>query len=489
MEQRGWVSLSQNKRTFSFRAPSGKTPYIKILICSPKGMNSLHCNVLFIDELDLADPVALKEGRNIVGYSKGIYGLSIFLSTLKYSFGNMANIISRVDELNYKLLKWNIIDCAEKCSKNRHRPEEPRVIRYVAKDLPLKQLSEDQYDFLTTSEKTKFDKLENVYSGCVKCPLLPVCRMRLASKPDSCTSGFYKPITTIVQKFRENDVDEATSQLMCWRAGSTGLVYPRFVSTIGIESSNVITLQQAYKFLTGKFLENVSEEMLLQEIKAQKITIDGNCDFGFTHEATIGIAAFPADEVWAIDQFSSPGLEFSELLEVAIKFRDKYDISKMWADQARPEFITTFNKHGIRTPKFNKDVIGGISALRAKILDGTGRRKFKIIATENNKKLINALSKHKFIVDALGNPSDKPDDEAGIADIADAWRYLAQNRFPVKGAGRVHHAISEPKTSVEQVAQTTNNSFLRAVQEATGVAVGEQKAVSTKKKGGFFFSW
>jgi hypothetical protein len=483
----GWVSMSQNKRTFSFRAPSGKTPYIKILICSPKGMNSLHCNVLFIDELDLADPAALKEGRNIIGYSKGIYGLSIFLSTLKYSFGNMANIISRVDELNYKLLKWNIIDCAERCPATRHKPKEPKYTRYVAKDLPLRQLSEDQYDFLTVTEQGKFDKIEGVYSGCVKCPLLPVCRMRLATKPDHCASGFYKPIVTIVQKFRENDVDEATSQLMCWRAGSTGLVYPRFVSTVGIESTNVITLQEAYKSLTGKLLENVSEDMLLQELKKQEIVIDGNCDFGFTHEATIGIAAFPADEIWAIDQFSAPGLEFSELLEVAIKFRDKYDIAKMWADQARPEFISTFNKHGIRSPKFTKDVIGGISALRAKILDGTGRRKFKVVLTENNKKLINALSKHKFITDALGNPTDKPADEMGIADIADAWRMLAQNRFPVRGAGKIYSVVSEPKNVAEQVAQTANNSFLKAVKEATGVTIGEDKPTVTKKNGGFYF--
>jgi hypothetical protein len=489
MLHRGWVPISENKRTMSFRTPSGKSPYIKILICSAKGLNSLHCNLLIIDELDLADPAALKEGRNITGFSKGIYGLNIFLSTLKYSFGNMADIISRVVELNYKLLRWNIIDCTERCPTTRHKPNEPRETRYVGRSLPLRQLSQDQYDFLTIPEQEKFDKIDNVYSGCTKCTLLPVCRLRLAEKPIHCVSGFYKPITSVVQKFRENDVDTAESQLLCWKISSTGLVYPRLVTTIGIESTNVITLQEAYKFLTEKLIENVTEEMLLQELKKQEITIDGCCDFGFTHEASIGIAAFPADEIWAIDQFSAPGLEFSELLEIAIKYRNKYEPQKFWCDQARPEFIVTFNKHGIRSPKFTKDVIGGISALRAKILDGTGRRKFKIVLTENNKKLINALSKHKFILNSLGEPSDKPADEQGIADIADAWRMLAQNRFPVKGAGKVYSVVSEPKNIAEQIAQTTNNSFLKAVKEATGVSVGESKILTTKKKNGFYFNW
>lgn len=488
MAHKGWKNLSQNKRTLSFLTPSGKRPFIKILICTPKGMNSLHANVLFLDELDLADPAALKEGKNIVSHSRGIHGLQIFLSTRKYAFGNMANIISRIDELNYKLLSWNIIDVTERCPASRHKPSEPKDTRYVGKNLPLKTIDQSQFDFLSTTEQAKFDKLENIHAGCVKCPLLPVCRTRLADKPAECTGGFYKPIVTVIQKFRENDPDTAEAQLMCWRPGSTGLVYPRLITTPHLESTNVLTVEEAYQELTGIEKDSVSEEMLLEEIKKQEITIDACVDWGFTHEASIGIAAFPTDECWALDCFSAPGLEFSDMLEIAIKYRDRYDPTRWWCDQARPEYVVTFNKHGMKSPKFTKDVIGGISALRAKIVDGTGRRRFKIILTESNKKLINALSKHKFILDAAGEPTDKPDDEAGIADVADGWRYLAQNRFPVKGAGKVHHVISEPKSAAMVRAETTNSSFLKAVQEATGVTMGT-KAIATKKKGGFYFSW
>lgn len=493
MTNRGWLNASQNKRTMSFKTPSKKNPYIKILICTPKGMNSLHCQALFLDELDLADPAALKEARNIIGYSKGVYGLSIFLSTRKYAFGNMSDVISRIDDLNYKLLSWNIIDVTEACPTTRHKPELPKETRYLAKNLPLKQLSENEFNFLTAAEQNKFDKIENAHGGCVKCPLLPVCRMRLADKPKECTGGFHKPIISVIQKFRENDPDTAEAQLMCWKPGSTGLVYPRLVTVQNEDTSltNVITVAQAYKALTGFDVPQVTEEMLMAEIKTKQIEVNAGVDWGFTHEASIGMVAFPADEIWALDTFSAPGMEFSDIFDVAIKFRDRYEPPKWWVDQARPEYMVTFNKNGMKCPKFTKDVIGGISALRSKIVDGTGARKFKIVLTESNKaKLVPALSKHKFILDSAGEPTDKPADEQGIADIADMMRYIAQNKFPVKGAGRLHHATSEPKSVKEQVAQTTNNSFLKAVQDATGVAIGEAKEPTvSKKKGGIYFRW
>src|ERR1035437_7460694 len=89
LEAMGWESMTQNKRTIQYRTPSGDTPFIKILICTAKGMNSLHANFLFLDELDLADSQAIKQGKNITGFSRGFHGIKVYLSTRKYSFGNM----------------------------------------------------------------------------------------------------------------------------------------------------------------------------------------------------------------------------------------------------------------------------------------------------------------------------------------------------------------------------------------------------------------
>ena len=306
MLHRGWLNESANKRTLSFTTPSGKTPYIKILIATPKGFNSIHTNVLFIDELDLADPAALKEAKGIISHSRNIYGKTVYLSTRKYSFGLMAQVIEKKEELNFKLLSWNIIDVAESCPASRHKPNEPKVTRYVANNLPLKQITQEQFDFLSDSEQNKFTKLDNVFSGCTKCTLLPICKMKLAVKESECKGGFWKPIGSVKGKFAEYDPETAEAQLLCLRPGSTGLVYPRLAIEVDAESTNVISIRAAYRSLTGHDQENATEEMLLAEIKKQEIVIDAGVDFGFTAESVIGIAAFPADEVWALDCFSSP---------------------------------------------------------------------------------------------------------------------------------------------------------------------------------------
>src|SRR5580693_5999444 len=41
----GWSNITQNKRLFKFKTPEGKQPFIKIVICTTKGMNSLHSNI------------------------------------------------------------------------------------------------------------------------------------------------------------------------------------------------------------------------------------------------------------------------------------------------------------------------------------------------------------------------------------------------------------------------------------------------------------
>ena len=433
LEYRGWVKISQNKRLFKFKTPEGKQPYIKLVICNPKGMNSLHSNVLFLDELDLADPKALKEGVNITGYSKGIHGVKVYLSTRKYAFGNMAQAIENAKSMNYKIVNWNILDVTESCPPERHKPEGPKANMYVAKNLPLQKITVEQYNLLPSVEQIKWNLIEDVHEGCQTCALLPVCRMRLSTKPPSATGGFYKPIQSIIQKFAENvDPDVAEAQLMCWKPGSTGLVYPRFNSNLSspLAPSNVISIKDAYETLFGPTNRPVNELTLLNEMQKANILFYAGVDWGYDHDAVIAIVALiPNGEVWLMETYASPGLEFSDILEIGKSFRDKYGIHKWFADTAMPANVKSFRKNGMPCPKFTKDVLGGIEALRSKIISADGKRKFKVIFNESNKKAISAILKHRFILDGQGNPTLNPDDARGIADICDALRYIAQNAF------------------------------------------------------------
>lgn len=491
----GWVNLTKNKRKFEFQTPQKKKPYIKIVICSLKGMNSLHSNVLFLDELDLADPKALKEGANITGYSKGIHGITVYLSTRKYAFGNMAVAIDKARDMNYKLINWNIIDVTERCPETRHLPNGPRQDMYVAKNLPLQKLTKEEFEILPAVEKPKWDVVENAYEGCVSCPLLAVCKGRLAAKSKDATGGFYKPISSVIQAFAKNDPDTAEAQLMCWKPGSVGLVYPRFSSDVS--KGNVISLKDAYESLFGPTTKAINELTLLNDMKNLGILFYAGVDWGYTHDFVITIVALiPNGDIWLMETYASPGLEFSDQLEIAKTFRDKYNVHKWFADTAMPSSIKTFNRSGMKCPNFKKDVMGGIEAMRSKILTSSGTRKFKIIANESNRKAITALTKHRFQLDGQGNTTLNPDDTTGIADICDTLRYIGQNLFPVKGYQKPEHVwIDSAGTPLDpndpearkkaEVASVHQNQMINEIAKLVGPA---DAVISTNKKGGFFFT-
>lgn len=486
----GWEKVSENKRLIKYKTPQNKLPFIKIVICNPKGMNSLHSNVLFLDELDLADPAALKEGKFITSFSKGIYGVKVYLSTRKYAFGNMAKAIDNAPAMNYKILRWNVIDVTERCPASRHKPEGPLEDRYVQKNLPLVQITPEEHNLLPDAEKTKYDLVKDTFEGCRSCTLLPVCRMRLAQKPDAATGGFYKPITSVEIAFRENvpDPDAAEAQLMCWKPGSEGLVYPRF--STDLNKGNIITLKQAYDSLVGPNLKTlVSELDLINELQKLEIPIHAGVDWGYTHDSVIIIMALlPTGEVWIIDCYAAPGLEFSDVLEIAKSYRDKYKVQKWFVDQAQPANAKSFNKNGMRCPSFKKDVMGGIEALRSKISSSDGRRLLKIVATKETAKVISALQKHRFKLDGQGNVTLEPDDERGIADICDAARYPAQNLFPVKGSQKPGVSWTDIKYGeLPPENPTTNEQMKEEIQKRLAVE-GEIK-ISTGKRGGFHFNF
>ena len=450
-------------------------------------MNGLHSNILFLDELDLADKAALKEGKNITGFSKGIHGMQVYVSSYKYSFGNVAEALEKADDMNYKVLKWNLMDLTERCPPERHKPNERKQDMYVTKSLTLKNITTDEYLALPDIERNKYDLVSAAHSGCIKCPLLPLCKKKLATKDRSATGGFYKPISSVIQKFRENDPDMAESQLLCRRPGSEGLVYPRF-SPVG----NAITPKQALETLLGmptKFKE-VSESTLLYEM--QKLGIEFYCgvDWGFAHDFVMLITAkIPNGEWWLIDSYASPGLEGDDLLQAAKAFRDKYNPVKWFADTARPDLIRGFNKNGMRCQDFKKDVLAGITAVRSKIVNSDGKRSLKILLTESNKRVISAVSKHRFQLDGQGNVTPNPADEPGIADICDALRYLGQNLWKISGVYRpdVSYTDDPGKVGVPATPNYTVNEQMK--NEIAKRIAGTSTYVGTaKKKGGFHFS-
>lgn len=487
LEAAGWVSHSSNKRVVKFKTPQNKTPYIKVVICSTKGMNGLHSNVLFLDELDLADKAALKEGKNITGFSRGIHGMQVFVSSYKYSFGNVAEALEKADDMNYKVLKWNLLDLTEKCPTDRHLPDGPKQDMWVDNVLPLRKYTTEEYSLLPDLEKNKLELIRDVYEGCIKCPLLPLCKKKLADKPDYATGGFYKPISSVIQKFKENDPDTAESQLLCRRPGSEGLVYPKFNKL-----ENSITTKEAYEIIIGNPTKysSISDATLLYAMQNAGIEFYCGVDWGFNHPFVILVMAkIPNGEWWLIETYTCSELDIDDILDTAKSFRDKYSPIKWYCDTSRPDYMKAFTKNGMRCVEFKKDVLAGIAAVRSKIVNSVGRRYFKIIQNDTNKKTIEAVLKHRFQLDTQGNVTPNPADEPGIADICDSLRYIGQNLWAVKGTYKPTVEYTDDPSKVGVSKTVTHNINEQMRNEISKRIAGSSIVISTvKKKGGFTFS-
>ena len=74
----------------------------------------------------------------------------------------------------------------------------------------------------------------------------------------------------------------------------------------------------------------------MHELQKAQIPIYAGVDWGFTHDSVIVIAAnLPNGEVWILDCFAAPGLEFVDVLENAKGYRDKYGIQKWFCKSSR----------------------------------------------------------------------------------------------------------------------------------------------------------
>jgi hypothetical protein len=430
LEANGHKIDSNNKRSISILNDKGEKAYVSVVICSLSGANSDHTNIMCLDEIDVvADERAYREAKYIPGFINGQFPLTIKTSTRKFAFGLMQQEIDNAELAKEKILQWNIIDVTERCPKDRYKPKEPKQVRYLHPNLPLRHLSKEQFDLLPDIEKTPYIEKE-LYAGCASCPLAPVCQGRLAERPETDVGGLYKSIDFTINQFYKTDPDMSEAQLMCWRPSSSGLVYPNYLENGN--KTNLYTVKEAYRIFTGtEPSNNLSFEDLVETLKYNQISFFAGVDWGYKHAFAITVSAkIPNGEWWLLDCYSVPGLEFEQMIALAEDVRDSYNIEKWYADTSAPMFIRAFRKRGMPCIDFKKDVQGGVESVRAQLLDASNNRWLKVIDHQRNEYLRECLKKHSFKLDQSGEPTKEPSDDQ-YADVCDTIRYKAQNLFPI----------------------------------------------------------
>lgn len=411
LDAHGWVSTSENKTLISYSTPTGETPKIKIVVCSRAGANAFHCTYFFVDEIDvIQDPGAYEESKSIPGSKGKIFPITIKLSTRKYAFGLMANEVEQAAKNRQKVLRWNMLDISERCDEKIHKPELPKITRYVKHNLPLVSLTEEEFKLIDITKHHEYDKIE-AFAGCADCSILPVCKTNIAKRNKDCSGGFYKPLSTIKNAFLGKTPEYCEAQILCWKPSAKGLVYPRF------DDGNIVSIEQAYFELTGIKAPHVTFEVLVKTLQDLGISSYCGIDWGYRHKSAFIVGNYvPNGDFWITDTYAESELELEDLVRVGLELKDKFDIIKFFPDPAYPMYAEVFNKRGLKCEKFTKDVMGGIELVRGKVVDATGRRKLKILSTENNQILVEAMKTHHFLLDSQGNITKKPDDEE-LADV------------------------------------------------------------------------
>lgn len=485
LKAHGMRILSDSSSKPEIMLPNGNTAYVNIIICTVSGANSEHVPFMSFDELDtIRFPQAYEEAKLIPARYQNRGPLTVKCSTRKYSFGIMQKELDEAETSGEKILRWNIIDITEKCLPARHRPNEPKVKMFVSRDLPLERFTPQQFDKVSPDRKDQYDEIE-AYAGCADCMILPVCRTRLAHRPDVDLGGLYKPIDVTIRQFKITSPEMAAAQLMCWRPTTAGLVYGRFQSEVAPTDTNVITPEMAWRSYTGEDAPpGVTADDLIDLLIRNGIKFKAGVDWGSTHAFAITVSCvLPNKQWWFVDAYARPGLEFEEMIELAEQVRDRYPIDKWYCDDSAPMFIKAFKKRRMPCPKFTKDVKGGVESVRAKVVDASSYRSLKVIKSDKTEYLITCFRKHSFALDQAGEPTEDPSDDE-YADVMDTVRYQGQNLFPVnkkKGKDQpVKYPNHTPKM-VSLVGQDAGADFLtlkvrelleRDKQEAVGRSQG-----------------
>lgn len=469
----GWKRTSQNKRRLELTTEKGELCYIQIIILTMTGANSDHTNLMFVDEVDLCQPAAYQEAKLIPGPYKGRFPITVRLSTRKFAFGLMQKEIQNAKNANEKILRWNILDVTEKCPASRCLPDKPTEIRYIPRELPLRQITKEAFDELEEKEKDNWEKIE-AYQGCLKCPLLSVCKKALHDKkPDECVGDLWKPIDAVINIIRQVDPDVGEAQLLCHKPSKKGLIYPRFTV------ENVISVQEAWEMISG-LTNKCNFNMLIQYLKDLGVKIEAGIDWGYTNEFSVTVAVLmPGGRSFILYNFAAPGLELDDCVKICLELQERFGIQKFWADQAYPAYIKTFNRKGLKTPKFDKDVPVGIEAIRGRIINSLNVRWMFILETEENQRLIEGFGTYHWKLDAQGKATDKPD-HTEESDIMDGTRYLYQNAYGVRKKIIIASADGDKRAS-----SSLNSDRMKA--KIDELAINDTQMVKKKKRGRIFW--
>jgi hypothetical protein len=424
-----------------------KENYIRIIACTMQSANGQHVEFFVVDEVDVIEKKNLRaydQAKGGVPTSRaGMEAMTLFTSTRKSRIGKVQEEIDRAPKTGLRLLHWNIIDITEPCAPERHVPEGPKQTYWI-NDAEVRHIREVEYEGLPDSEKHKWYAREG-YAGCAKCPIFAACKGRLATEQKGKVGSFedggtalLMPIDEVIDKFRDATPEFITTEFLCRKPDTSGLVYPRLAPEVHKKTANEIA-----RFVDPESTIDNKPDLIrfLAEKGARFAT---GMDFGYNHLFAVVTVAIWGNVAFVIDAI---GLSHQELDDkLALCEHLKLWNSTIYADPEDSSSIATFKRKGFRVREWSKNagsVRAGIDIVRTKLYSKRlGATVYFLKDDPDIELLYNHIRDYHYTTGPDGKFTEIPDDTND--DLPDAFRYCLMNVFGKNGALRDLHIATAP---------------------------------------------
>jgi hypothetical protein len=424
---------------------------LEVLPCTMRALNGPHVPLVVVDEIDTVSGEAVKAYKEISGMldsKRGKKPLRVGISTRKSRYGLMNQAIENAEKQGRHVRRWTAFEFTERCPDSRSGVDKQTY--YIDQQsfdvrLPL------DYAKLGDQKKKDYAAYE-MYSGCYKCPLAPICLGD--AKNQTSTSPMLKSIDELSQKILSEGPDWAMSQLMNLKPSVEGIVFKEFD-----ERTHVKTWNQMWHILTGKeFPGECNHDIFVKKCLNMGLPAYSGIDWGWSNPHTL--VTFFVDSKENIYIVRCDGMTYISrpawMHHVKNKWHQVYRTQLYFPDQADPGDAVEMRKLGLPTST-NTDkgqVNTGIQVIKKWLkVPGAGEPKI-FLAQETCQPLIKEFQLYHYKVDAAGMITDDPDTEHDH--WIDALRYAVTNLF---GKGAVILSSAGLDVDMTKLVDSTGSFF------------------------------
>lgn len=397
---------------------------LEVLPCTLKALNGPHVPLVVVDEIDTVSGESVKAYKEISGMldsKRGKRPLRVGISTRKTRYGLMNQAIENAEKQGRNVRRWTAFEFTERCPDTRSGTS--KIELYIDQnsfDVRLKQ----DYEKLAVQKQKDYERHE-MYEGCLKCPLAPICLGD--AKRQTSKSPMLKSIDELAQKVLSEGPDWAMAQLMNLKPSVEGIIYKEFDERVHVKSWNDMWL-----ILTGKeFPGECNHDIFVKKCHAMGLQSYAGIDWGWSNPHTLVVFFVDSREnIYVVRCDGQTYISRPAWMHIVKhKWHNNYRTQLYFPDMADPGDAQEMRKMGLPTTTNSEkaNINTGIQVIK-KWLRTPGSNEAKIFfASETCKPLIQEFQLYHFKADAAGNMTDDPDTEHDH--WLDALRYCMVNLF------------------------------------------------------------